>query len=80
MKTPTKETVVLVLIVHVAILLLIGGGLNALGAAVALAIPTVSTLVFIAYHKGVETIKHQNTTRKTEKPLTTISGIYSFRG
>ena len=80
MKAPTKETVVLVLTVHVAILLLIGGGLNALGAAIALAIPTVSTLVFIAYHQGVDSIRKQKNIKRVEKPLSVVPGICSFRG
>jgi len=59
MKHLSKQTIFFVLLLHIVILLLIWGGLSCLGVAVCLAVPAVSTLVFIAYHEGQSSMENR---------------------
>lgn len=61
----SKKLIITVLGVHTAILLFIGGGLSALGAAVMLLIPVLGTATWTAYQLGQT--KAENRRRAIQK-------------
>lgn len=76
MKKLNKQTIFIVLVVHVAILLLISGGLNALGCAVVLGIPLIGCVSWFAYQQG----KYSRDNSKKFKELSVAPTIGLFRG
>lgn len=75
MKTINRQIVFTVLSVHIAILLLVWGGLSALGVAFILSFPLIGGTSWIAYQIGRES--RVNTKRTKEISLSTFQ---PFRG
>jgi len=76
-----RKIIPIVLATHVTILLLVGGGLSALGAAVSLSIPLVGTLIWLAYQKGQESVTNKKIAVNTRLiNIEKISPIHFFRG
>jgi hypothetical protein len=76
MKKLNKQTIFIVLAVHVAILLLISGGFNALGCAVILGIPLMGCVSWFAYQQG----KYSTENGKKTKQLILPRAVGLFRG
>ena len=68
-----KKTIPTVLAVHVAILLLMWGGLNALGVAFLLSVPLVGCVAWLAFEQGKYS---RNNSRKAKE----LSSVVLFRG
>jgi hypothetical protein len=75
-KKLNKQTVFIVLAIHVAILLLMSGGLNALGCAVILGIPLMGCVSWFAYQQG----KYSTENNKKTKQLILPRAVGLFRG
>jgi hypothetical protein len=75
MKKLNRQSVFIVLAVHISILLLISGGLNALGCAVVLGIPFVGCIAWFAYQQG----KYSRDNSKRVKELSSPA-LGLFRG
>ncbi len=76
MKKLNKQTIFIVLAVHVAILLLISGGFNALGCAVILGVPLMGCVSWFAYQQG----KYSTENGKKTKQLILPRAVGLFRG
>lgn len=76
MKKLNKQTIFIVLTVHIAILLLISGGFNALGCAVVLGIPLIGCVSWFAYQQG----KHSTEVNKKIKQMVLPQSVGLFRG
>ena len=76
MKKLNKQNIFIVLDVHVAILLLISGGFNALGCALILGIPLMGCVSWFAYQQG----KYSTENNKKIKQLVLPRSVGLFRG
>jgi len=78
----SRKLIVTVLVVHTAILLFIGGGLSALGAAAILMIPVIGTATWTAYQFGQTKAENRRRSVQTQQfnAFAKICPFSNFRG
>lgn len=68
-----KKTIPTVLSIHIAILLLMWGGINALGVAFLLSVPLIGCVAWLAFEQG-------KYSKSNSKKISELSSVPLFRG